>query len=929
MAKDEPSDRLPSSIFDAVEVHYEDLPVSEIEATGQGIPSTLFAPSNKIAEWDNLEQNFEDLSRRIKEQVASDVQGTFRQLEEQIREVAYEPSYVGGELDRKNLRMYEWQRGELYIHSAALILDPETTLEVTYEPEGRLKRLLLESEDRSISYLGELPDGVSPEQGNAVAVWRAQKGKSATAANDAEFLDDLSEIYLEPFREALATRRRFINEYSIEPHRIRLSYDDQPYDVNYSQTKFRRSHIHALPVIRQSPLDAREAMVAAMRGTGEYGLNREARARAVVDRVTQGARLEAASASPSKYALLWVRDNRDQGAFMDTKPEILKQTIETLRSTEPDRKIFLVGDDLFQGHPELYSAFQEEGVLDGVDTETLIRFWAADKNNGKALTHGEQALFLHYLNTDVDLVQIGIESGALESAICLGVPTVYFQAREHVGDKGTRWQLYWAQWSFGESRVAEEADGSKKFFASGRPVKHFSRSGEVYPPPLMSVRRVEFGPDLPDPEDKLAEPITVYYPAKITVGIDQISNLVKSGELLDMAGAFDQGWSGESWRTSEYYADQINRWAHVDTTDWEVAARRYEAITHALNGVVHPTDAEVRRTYESAGYHLDGQHGQGPGSTAARDEISAAYRTKPQDRGTSITAALNKVLSDEGFKARCVHDLRLARLSTEEQAKLASSVKEVTAANNVLRALGNRAPDGSPTTSKHIAEALRLPTQQNRVLSGPLVAEAAPPSLSRRAAAARSHSTAAKLGSKPEGTARRHNPEDLGPDVPLRTAPEASNPLALLGDDDLTQLQANLTNAAQALTDRAATSAGTAQALADRYERDGGDIVARLTAAGAEPHLIERARASAAEDLAHARSAAQASQNQLNDINSRIQQAAQEAERRAGLTPQQRQAEEAIRQEHAAQRPTRHLQVPRPGPKITGPEGPSRGGASL
>ncbi|MEN8649726.1 hypothetical protein ABCR94_03480 [Streptomyces sp. 21So2-11] len=707
----------PSGVFRAAEVRYEDLPVSEIGATGHGIPSTLFAPPEKVAEWDSLERNFGELSRRVREQVLSDPQGAIRQLQEGVfREVAYEPSYVGGQLDRKNLRMYEWQRGELYIHSAALILDPETTLEVAYEPEGRLKRLMLEVNHRRIMYRGSLPDGVSQEQGNAVAAWRAQRGRSAIAESESDFLLDLSDIYVDSLREALATRRRFIDEYSVEPHRIRLSYDDQPYDVNYTQSKFRRAHIHALPVIREAPLDARESIVASTRGTGEFGMLREARARAVVSQVLSGDGPEVASSSLPKVALLWVRDNRDQAAFMDTKPEILKQTIELLRATEPDRKIFLVGDDLFKGRPELLSAFQQEGVLDDVDTETLIRFWAAEKNGGTALTHGEQALFLHYINTDSDVVQVGMESGALESAICLGVPTVYFQGQEHVGDKGTRWQLYWAKWSFGESRVAEEADGSKKFFASGRPVKLFDRSGEVSPPPLMTVRRVEFGPDLPEPGDTEAEPIAVYYPGNITVGVDRISNLVESGELTDVAHSFDQGWSEESWRTSEYYADQIHRWTLVETTDWEVAARRYEAITHALNGLVHPADDQVRRTYESAGYGLAGQRGQEFGGAVASGEISAAYGVAPPDRGTAVTAALNNLLGGEGFKAHGVHDLRLASLSAEEQEKLASSIKEVTAANQVLRSIGIIAPDGSPTTSKHVAEALSvlLPRQQNR-----------------------------------------------------------------------------------------------------------------------------------------------------------------------------------------------------------------------
>ncbi|MGW7256742.1 hypothetical protein [Streptomyces sp. NPDC054834] len=172
---------------------------------------------------------------------------------------------------------------------------------------------------------------------------------------------------------------------------------------------------------------------------------------------------------------------------------------------------------------------------------------------------------------------------------------------------------------------------------------------------------------------------------------------------------------------------------------------------------------------------------------------------------------------------------------------------------------------------------------------------------------------------------RRSTPDETGPSVPRDTA----NPLALLSDDDLAQHQTNLTNAAQALAEQAATAAATAQALADRYEQDGGDTVARLTAAGAEADLIERARTSAAEDLSHSRTAAQAAQNQLNDINSRIQQTVQEAERRASLTPQAAQAERTARQQYAAQRPTPHPQAPPPAPKITGPEGPSRGGTSL
>ncbi|MGW3498488.1 glycosyltransferase family 4 protein [Streptomyces sp. NPDC001020] len=167
------------------------------------------------------------------------------------------------------------------------------------------------------------------------------------------------------------------------------------------------------------------------------------------------------------------------------------------------------------------------------------------------------------------------------------------------------------------------------------------------------------------------------------------------------------------------------------------------------------------------------------------------------------------------------------------------------------------------------------------------------------------------------------------PAGPGGTTHEGPNPLALLSDADLAQYRADLTNAAQALTGQAVTTAATAQALADRYEQDGGETVAQLTATSAAPELIERARASAAEDVTSAREAARAIQNQISDVNSRIQRAAEETQRRTGLTQQQRQAEQVARLQHATQRQAQTPSTPQPVPKITDAGGPARGGASL
>lgn len=171
---------------------------------------------------------------------------------------------------------------------------------------------------------------------------------------------------------------------------------------------------------------------------------------------------------------------------------------------------------------------------------------------------------------------------------------------------------------------------------------------------------------------------------------------------------------------------------------------------------------------------------------------------------------------------------------------------------------------------------------------------------------------------------QRSGPQQTRGSVTLSSATEDLNPLRRLSDEDLARYQAELANAVPTLNERAEAAAETAQALASRYEQDGGETVARLTASGATPELIERAKASAAEDVTHAREAAQAAQNQVRDINSRIRHVAEEVERRAALTPERRQAEEAVRHQ-SAQAPQA---APSP-PKIPGPEGPSRGGASI
>jgi hypothetical protein len=184
---------------------------------------------------------------------------------------------------------------------------------------------------------------------------------------------------------------------------------------------------------------------------------------------------------------------------------------------------------------------------------------------------------------------------------------------------------------------------------------------------------------------------------------------------------------------------------------------------------------------------------------------------------------------------------------------------------------------------------------------------------------------AAQRGSAPSAATGADAARQLAPPRPST----AGSALTLLSDEDLARHRLALADAAQAAAEHAASTASTAQALTDRYEQGGGETVTRLVAAGATPDLVERAKTAAAEDVAHAHEEARAAEQQLNTINGRIQQAALETERRAALTPQQWQAEQAARKQHAARQQTRTSQAPLPAPRITGPEGPSRGGASV
>ncbi|WP_144127219.1 toxin glutamine deamidase domain-containing protein [Catellatospora sichuanensis] len=676
---------LPPGHWSRPDTAVEDPGTSHVEASGHQRPSDVFATPTQVTTWDALAGGrLDTLVGELKARDDLSLDQKLRHLREELfPAVAPPPSPVGGDLDTKNLRVYEWQSGELFVHAAALMLDDTATIEIAYEPHQLFTQYRDDVSDPYLSHAGPVPEGMTRDLADKTVLWRALSGRSTDGVDPAELAADAIDLQVRPLRGALTMRERLITEFGVDPARVRLCHDDQPRHVHYATSKFRRAHLVALPQVRRDGRQARATMVAAMRGHGERGARRDARARALADLVR--ARHEP-DGQPRGYALLWVRQSRvPMGAFMDTKPELLRQTVALLRESDPDRRILLIGDDLFDGRPELKAAFEAEGVLDGVDTETLRHFWSADRHGGQALGQGEQALFLHHLDSARDIVQIGMESGALEIAVALGVPTVYFQGREHVGDKGVRWQLYWDTWEYGDRRELLDEDGQPLLFPSGRPRTEFEAHTGPLRAPLATIHRVEFGPDLPDPEDRLTPPVAVHHPATVSAVSDRIAQL--AGRELDgwpqrlgRDRALPDGWTpwdGTAWADSRYCADQADRWLRTVPGDIESAAHKWNAVQRALSGVLRP---ETAAAYREAGLHTDAAAGA---ATAAR--LSQAYAAEPDTRPRAVTEHVRQLLAETEPRRQACEELRLLQLDEQEVGSLRRAIEQAVTARAELR----------------------------------------------------------------------------------------------------------------------------------------------------------------------------------------------------------------------------------------------------
>ncbi|WP_433180107.1 hypothetical protein [Actinoallomurus sp. CA-150999] len=675
--------------------------IREIKAKGRAPDSHIRATEEQIDRWNRLaDGELASQIAHIKGRSDLSVPEKLEQVRELLKDSGEKPSRVPN-LDRKNLRVYTHQRGELFIHTAALLADRGTTIEIAYQPNRTYNNYRYEARASHLMHLDAVPEGMTTEQANAVAAWHGMRGEPTRGHSPEQLINDLVDLHAQPLRDALAIRDRLINDHGVDPERVVLAHDGKGRRGPYAESRFVRATLHALDPVRATPVETRQAIVDSIRGSGERGQIRENRAR----EVAEGLYGRHENDGPRKYAMLWVRDSRMEavggrhGPHLDTRPEFVRQTIETLRRMDPDRQILLLGDDLFARRPELRAAWERDGVLDGVDADSLVRYWDADRHD---LSYGEQALFFHHFNAERDVIQIGMESGALEIPAVLGTPTVYFEAREYSGNKGERWQLYWDEWQYTNAPgpgggEAANAGGDRPVFGTpGSEPTTFRGVDAPLEAPLRTMRRVLFGPELPESGSERVRAVAVEQPAAVSMTSDRINRLTQGGELDNLPDRLGRSnsvgdrewrpWNADDWRQSHYFADQLQRWIHTDATTPESAARKWEAINVALNRLLDP-GYDGRLDPSNTDVALDdpytGMHSDLPGDPETGRRLAEAYDAPPDERGHAVTDVIRDLVDDPEFRRRAVDDIRLFRLDEGEIHDLEQAIGDALAGRNV------------------------------------------------------------------------------------------------------------------------------------------------------------------------------------------------------------------------------------------------------
>lgn len=241
------------------------------------------------------------------------------------------------------------------IHAAVLAVDRGTTLEIVIQPDRTLPDL---HRAALPAYLDELPEGL-------ICGWpvrwpcRGPKGGQSISGPDSGSLEqDLLELYAQPLRDAPRICRSLIEDFHINPGRIRLAWDGGRRSNRYIKTRWSRAQMLALLRLSRQRASSLRRLRHALRGPAAESAAHRARARALAERTFA---VHGRGTVPRSYALIWVRDDR-------TWPQVFLQVVELLHATDPRRQILLVGHDLFAEHPRLRTIWAEAGALDYVDT---------------------------------------------------------------------------------------------------------------------------------------------------------------------------------------------------------------------------------------------------------------------------------------------------------------------------------------------------------------------------------------------------------------------------------------------------------------------------------------------------------------------------------------------------------------------------------
>ncbi|MDJ0713203.1 MAG: hypothetical protein QNJ54_03145 [Prochloraceae cyanobacterium] len=137
--------------------------------------------------------------------------------------------------------------------------------------------------------------------------------------------------------------------------------------------------------------------------------------------------------------LVWGRNSGSKGGAhpeLDSHPEVLSQTIQTIAKDSPDRVIVLTGDKVLT--PEHIQQLREQGVKNEI--VYMEEYWK--KNDWKSNDRRAQNYLSKLLKEENDAVSIGMRSGGLESSALLQMKTIYMDDRACDRTSGDRMEMW-------------------------------------------------------------------------------------------------------------------------------------------------------------------------------------------------------------------------------------------------------------------------------------------------------------------------------------------------------------------------------------------------------------------------------------------------------------------------------------------------------